>query len=131
MNPKDRIGLTKTPLRLLPPAPLAAVAKVMELGAAKYGAWNWRDEKVHHSVYLEAALRHIFQALDGEIADEESGMPHESHAAACMLIVLDAMANDSLIHDIKAVVGPGTFTETMKRVNAVRPKVKEGTPTGA
>lgn len=123
MNPKDRIGLTKTPFRLLPPAPLAMVAKVMELGAKKYGAWNWRKETVTHSVYLEAALRHIFQALDGERLDEESGMPHEAHAAACMLIILDAMVNDKWVEDC---MFQGRLTQLMKSINKTEPQVKEG-----
>jgi hypothetical protein len=98
-NPKDSIGLKKTPLRLVPPALLVFVAHVMALGAKKYGEWNWRDNKVRHTVYLEAAIRHLQAALDGEDADSESGLPHEAHAAACMGIVLDAKQLNCLIDD--------------------------------
>jgi hypothetical protein len=98
-NPKDAIGLKKTPLRLVPPALLIFVAHVMALGAKKYGPWNWRDNKVRHTVYLEAAIRHLQAALDGEDADKESGLPHEAHAAACMGIILDAKQMDCLIDD--------------------------------
>lgn len=98
-NPKDALGLKKVPLRLVPPALLIFVSKVMALGAKKYGPYNWRDKKILHSVYLEAAMRHILSALDGEDADPESGMPHEAHAAACMGIILDAKALDRLIND--------------------------------
>jgi hypothetical protein len=98
-NPKDALGLKKTPLRLVPPALLIFVAHVMVLGAKKYGEWNWRANKVRHTVYLEAAIRHLQAALDGEDVDKESGLPHEAHAAACMGIVLDAKQLNCLIDD--------------------------------
>lgn len=98
-NPKDAIGLTKAPLRLLPAPALIYTAKVMELGADKYGAYNWRSKKVRFTVYLEAAMRHLLRALDGEDADPESGMPPAAHVAACMAIVLDAHATGNLVDD--------------------------------
>ncbi len=98
-NPKDRIGDTKPPLRLVPPPALVKIAMVMGLGAKKYGPYNWREKKVRYTVYLEAALRHIYSALDGEEIDPESGQPHTAHAAACMAILLDAQATGNLIDD--------------------------------
>src|SRR6476660_4172896 len=58
-NPKDRIGITKPSLHLIPGAAQVREAKVFELGAAKYGAFNWRRNSVLSSVYVSAALRHI------------------------------------------------------------------------
>lgn len=98
-NPKDLIGLRKPPLRLIPASALIYLSKVMGLGAAKYGPYNWREKKVRRTVYLEAAMRHILQALDGEDIDPESGVPHEAHAMACMAIVLDALATGNLVDD--------------------------------
>lgn len=98
-NPKDRIGDTKPQMHLVPPTAIVYAAKVMELGAAKYGPYNWRDHPVRATVYLSAALRHIAQALDGDTADPESGLPHEAHALACMAILLDALATGNLIDD--------------------------------
>lgn len=98
-NPKDAIGMRKPPLRLVPSAALIYMSRVMGLGASKYGPYNWRSNAVLRTVYLEAAMRHILQALDGEDVDPESGMPHEAHAAACMAIVLDALATGNLIDD--------------------------------
>jgi len=98
-NPKDLIGLTKPPLRLVPPALLLFVSRVMGLGAAKYGPYNWRSKNVRLSIYLEAAMRHILACQDGEETDPESGQPHIAHAAACMGIVLDAKATGNLIDD--------------------------------
>jgi len=104
-NPKDLEGLKKPPLRLFPPAAIIYGSRVMELGAKKYGPYNWREKHVKHSIYLEAAMRHILQALDGAKEDPESGMPHEAHALACMAIILDAKANSNLVDDLP-IPGP-------------------------
>jgi len=98
-NPKDIAGTKKPPLRLLPTIGLVYLAKVMALGAKKYGPWNWRDAAVRATVYDEAALRHLFAVLDGQDLDEESGLPHEAHIMACMAIKLDAKACGKLIDD--------------------------------
>jgi hypothetical protein len=99
INPKDILGLEKAPLRLIPGPSLVRLSKAMELGAKKYGPYNWRAKAVRYSVYLEAAMRHILSALDGEDLDRESGQPHAAHAMACMAIVLDAQATGNLIDD--------------------------------
>lgn len=112
-NPKDQIGLTKVPLRLIPPSSLAHLAIVMKLGAEKYGPYNWRKNRVRFTVYLEAALRHILAALDGEDLDEESGQPHTAHAMACMAIVLDAGDLGVLVDDRPPV---GCFARVSKEL---------------
>lgn len=98
-NPKDIIGLTKPPLRLVPPALIIHVSRAMANGAKKYGPYNWRGNRVRLTVYLEAAMRHILQKLDGEDIEPDSGCTHEAHAAACMGIILDAHACGALIDD--------------------------------
>jgi hypothetical protein len=98
-TPKDLIGETKPPLWLVPPALEIFVSKVMELGARKYGAYNWRAKKVKAMVYVAAARRHLLQWQDGEDNDSESGMCHIAHAAACCGILLDALATGNLIDD--------------------------------
>lgn len=118
-NPKDILGLKKTPLRLVPPALKIFVAWVMALGAKKYGPYNWREKKVRQTVYIEAAMRHLEAVLDGENCDPESGLPHEAHAAACMGIILDARAGGHLIDDRpirgSAAALMAQFTEQEKR----------------
>lgn len=98
-NPKDLIGMTKPPLRLVPATALLYFAQVMAHGAKKYGPYNWRQKAVRYTVYLEAAMRHILAALDGEENDPESGQPHTAHAGACMAIILDAKSINKLIDD--------------------------------
>lgn len=101
VNPKDILGMKKPPLRLVPPALLLYVSRVMGLGAKKYGPYNWRTEgqPVRYTVYLEAMLRHVLSALDGEEIDPESGQPHVAHAAACAAIILDAGSLGQLVDD--------------------------------
>lgn len=98
-NPKDLLGASKPSMGLIPVGAMESVARVMELGAKKYGPYNWRSKKVKAMVYANAGLRHLFKWIGGESIDEESGQPHLAHCAACMLIVLDAMATGNLIDD--------------------------------
>lgn len=105
-NPKDRLASRKSPIGLVPPALAIYCAQVFELGAKKYGAYNWRKTKVRYSVYLEAALRHIYAAMDGEDIDDESGVPHAAHVAACMAILLDGLDGNRFLVDDRPSKGP-------------------------
>ena len=91
-NPKARHGAAKSPLGLLPPPAEVAVAEVFGLGAAKYGAYNWRETRIEAMTYVHAMKRHLASYLDGENADPESGQSHLAHVAACAMILLDAYA---------------------------------------
>lgn len=98
-NPKDAIGRTKVPIHLIPPAASIAMAHVFDLGAKKYGAYNWRDASVAATVYVSAAQRHLAAFMDGEFSDPESGQPHIAHVAACMAILIDAFASGNIVDD--------------------------------
>jgi hypothetical protein len=91
-NPKARRGATKSPLGLIPPPAEVAVAEVFGLGAAKYGAYNWRETRVEAMTYVHAMKRHLASWLDGENQDPESGQSHLAHIAANAMILLDAYA---------------------------------------
>lgn len=95
VNPKDIAGASKPQMGLIPVGAMETVARVMELGATKYGPYNWRKNKVRYMVYAHASLRHLYAWIGGESVDPESGQPHLAHVAACMLIVLDAIATGS------------------------------------
>ena len=97
VNPKDAAGAAKPQVGLIPVGALNSVARVMELGAFKYGPYNWRSKKILLMVYAHAALRHIFAWIGGESHDPESGQSHLAHVAACMLIALDAMATGNAV----------------------------------
>lgn len=98
-NPKDRLGALKVPLRLNPGVALVYMALVFELGAWKYGEFNWRNKKVRLTVYSEAIQRHNFALASGEDIDAESGLPHTAHIMACCAIIEDARACNALIDD--------------------------------
>jgi hypothetical protein len=98
-NPKDLVGSSKPQLHLVPPSALIHMAKVFELGAKKYGPYNWRDNAVNLTVYISAAMRHLASLLDGQTIDPESGEPHAAHVADCMAIIMDASDTGNLIDD--------------------------------
>lgn len=89
-NPKTTHGALKIDLSLVPPSAIIAEARVMALGAKKYGPYNWREKTVSSRVYTAAAMRHILTWQDGEDTDPESGESHLAHARACLGILLDA-----------------------------------------
>lgn len=124
-NPKDLLGIKKTPLRLVPPALVIWTAGVMATGRSKYGELydvygydgaNWRMKAVRLSVYQEAIDRHNLAVRDGQWFDEEDGFPHVAHISACSAIILDAWACGKLIVDVPA---NGTAAEQMKLADAI------------
>lgn len=122
-NPKDRIGQTKPPLDLIPPAAEILEAVVLGLGARKYGgAFNWRSTNVKATIYVAATKRHLAQWLDGENDDPESGVSHLAHARACLGILIDALATGHLVDDRPE---PGAATELIARHTIVRKEPAE------
>jgi hypothetical protein len=114
-NPKDRVGVRKPPLHLIPPAAEILESVVMALGARKYGAFNWRTAPIKASVYIAAARRHLLQWFDGQDDDAESGVSHLAHARACLGILLDALAAGCVVDDRPA---PGASAELIERLTA-------------
>lgn len=65
---------------LIPPQPLAELAKVYGKGAIKYDDWNWR-KGYKWSLSLGAMQRHINAWTRGERFDPETGVHHLASAA--------------------------------------------------
>lgn len=62
------------------------LARVLEIGAIKYDAENWRGVDAW-SRYSSAAERHLAAALRGDQLDNESNLLHISHALVnCMFL---------------------------------------------
>lgn len=100
LNPKDRLGILKPSLHLVPASANILESVVFALGAKKYGgSFNWREHKISASIYVSAAMRHILQWFDGQDIDAESGVTHLAHARACLGIMIDAEACGTLIDD--------------------------------
>jgi hypothetical protein len=68
-------------------------------GAGKYNPYNWRDNKVVASIYIDACIRHLLSWYEGEEEAEDSGCHHLGHARACLGILLDAQETGNLVDD--------------------------------
>jgi hypothetical protein len=103
-NPKDAIGAGKLPLHLWPSTASALGCLGLLDGMLKYGRSNWRVAGVRASIYVDAAQRHLAKWFEGENCDADSGLPHLSHALACLAILVDAQAAGKL-NDDRMVAG--------------------------
>lgn len=115
-NPKKAFGETKPNLALVPPSAHLHMAMAMELGAERYGAFNWRDSPVEAMTYIAASLRHIQNFLDGE--DYCSDAPHIHNLGAAMAglgILLDSAENGDLIDNRPK---PGKSSQIQERMRA-------------
>lgn len=120
-NPKTVYGMSKPGIEGVPTAPIFQVGEVMRLGIQKYGLTNWRHDAVSASVYYNAAMRHIMSWWDGQNLDHESGQPHLAHAAACLLILMDAKMSDDLIDDRPRCGLTATLIEHGTKRRSVQP----------
>lgn len=78
----------KLPLHLLSTEAMNQTAAVLQFGADKYAAHNWR-KGFTWSRPLAAAMRHITAFNAGEDKDPESGLSHLAHAACCIMFLLE------------------------------------------
>jgi len=114
-NPKDRLGVLKVDLSLVPPIAIVHCATGMMDGARKYDPYNWRKNNVKARIYVAAAMRHLLAWLDGEEVASDSKVHHLGHVMACCAILLDAQEGKNLEDDrpIK-----GTCTKVLSRLNS-------------
>ena len=116
-NPKDLMGIQKVPvISLIPPASLIYEGLAMRYGAylapkkdgtLGYGPYNWRDNRVVASIYVDACMRHLMGWWDGEECADDSGVPHLGHAKACLGILADAKESHNLADD-RPLPGPAS-----------------------
>lgn len=72
---------------LIPWSALREVVAVLDYGAQKYAPDNWRKVPDARRRYHNAAMRHLVASFEGEVVDQESGLPHLAHAACCLLFL--------------------------------------------
>lgn len=89
-NPKDRAATQRLDLSLFPQTAIVYGALGMTEGDCKYGGYNYRVGGVLASVYVAAALRHLFKWYNGEDCDTKTHVPHLASAIACLAIIADA-----------------------------------------
>lgn len=129
-NPKDIMGESKPDLSLIPPVSMLHEAMAMELGAFKYGPYNFRDTPVEARTYMAAAKRHIDNWLDGEeycsdTKDAEGNLMELVHnlgaAKAGLGIVLDCLERGTLVDNRPL---KGTSSAVQDRMKAAKQKWK-------
>jgi len=123
INPKDALGVKKPSLSKIPPIALIHESLAMMDGAGKYGPFNWRQNKIQLSIYVDAMLRHLLAFWSGEQYAEDSGCHHLGHMRACAGILLDAEATGNLVDDRSA--NAEAFNTAMKTVMEKMPAMFE------
>lgn len=98
-NPKDAIGITKTPWSTLSAQVLGEVGVAMLEGALKYGRHNYRVAGVRASIYYDAMFRHMGSWWEGEDIDPESGLSHVTKAIAGLMVLRDSMLQGNWVDD--------------------------------
>ena len=76
----------KIPLELIPPQFAEDIARVLLHGAKKYARHNWM-QGISFEAILGGVQRHVAAVRRGEEFDEESGLPHVSHAACGLMFM--------------------------------------------
>jgi hypothetical protein len=83
----------KPPMELVPPALMLGCARVLGYGAKKYAPNNWRRGMRWGEVF-GALQRHLAAWIADENFDQESGLSHLDHAAACLSFLMHMEANE-------------------------------------
>lgn len=82
----------KPDFSLLSPIALTYLVKVLDFGAQKYAAHNWR-KGIDQTRLVSAAFRHLTAFLAGEDVDVETGLPHMAHVMCCAMFSVELMAS--------------------------------------
>ena len=82
----------KPGLALIPTRPLMLVGRVRSYSKQKYGDVDlWRKEVTPASERVSSALRHIYQWLDGEDLNPESGINHLAHSITQLMMLMETI----------------------------------------
>ena len=87
-----KFDTAKPPIGLISRYALEQEALVMEHGAHLYGRHNWR-QGLDVQRLLNAALRHILAANEGEDYDPDSGLLHLAHARCSIAFAMETIRN--------------------------------------
>lgn len=124
-NPKDAVGIKKTPFWLVPATVVAEIALALLEGARKYGAYNWRVAGVRASVYISATEGHMKDWWEGEDTDPESQLSHITKALASLTCLRDAMIQGMVEDDrppkSKILPRQGNNARAAEIIERVRP----------
>lgn len=88
-NAPIKSDMGKTDWSLMPFEAVEEINKVLEFGAKKYEAHNWKKGSgFKYTRLLGSLLRHIFAYMRGEDKDPESGLSHLAHAGCNVIFLL-------------------------------------------
>ena len=100
VNPKEAAGAKKPAIySVFPRWIVLVVGRVMSVGAAKYGKFNYRESSIAASTYEDAIERHAALWFDGEDNDPETGVSHLGSVIASCVLLMDAQATGKLDDD--------------------------------
>ncbi len=88
MSEGKKFDQDKPRMDLLDTEALTQIARVMGMGAKKYGDHNWRGGLAWSRV-IGAAMRHLTAFNNGEDLDPESGLSHLAHLGCCVMFLLN------------------------------------------
>lgn len=123
-NPKDALGIKKTPFSTISAPVMAELGVAMAEGAMKYGRHNYRAVGVRASVYYDAVFRHMVSFWEGEDIDPDSGLSHITKAMASLAVLRDSMIQGNWVDDRP----PRSQGEWMKPLNEAMLKLIEKYP---
>ncbi len=98
-NPKDIIGVKKTPMSTLSGPVLFEMGLGMLEGARKYGRHNYRAMGVSATVYYDAAMGHLMDWFEGEDIDPDTGLSHVTKAMTALMVLRDSMLMENWVDD--------------------------------
>lgn len=98
-NAKTVQGIKKLPTYDVPPIAIAALGLAMKDGATKYGRFNWHETGITASIFIEAAMRHLIDFMNGEDYAQDSKVHHLGHLMSCCAIILDSQMRGIMIDD--------------------------------
>lgn len=111
----------KPEFSLLPPWATEAVARVLTIGAQKYEVNNWKFVPNGKFRYVNAAMRHLFAHLRGEIKDPETGESHLAHAICCLMFILDSEESGVPLADAAPSLASGSINPTVSSTAPQQP----------
>lgn len=133
-NPKERFGIRKVSMSVVPATVLSEVAVGMTEGAVKYTPYNWREAGVRASVYYDATMRHLMRWWEREDIDPDSKLSHITKAICSLMVLRDGMIQGVMTDDrpdnnlILREFMEGLDDDTAELLDKKRPTVEPSSP---
>lgn len=98
-DPKSAAATTRLSMSLFPDTAIAYGALGMTEGNYKYRGYNYRDEGVSVSTYIDALKRHTAKFYAGDWEDPKTGVPHLASMISCCAILIDGFVKGNINDD--------------------------------